>query len=80
MDSNQKNLDDPLVPLHLLLWAGQTVLTTSTCLIEMWSWTDRTEAQKYKLTAVYAPFIAYGMYPFSSQIGILSMLIDRQLL
>ncbi|KAN0067220.1 integral membrane protein [Elaphomyces granulatus] len=53
--------DDPLVPLHLILWATQTFLTTLTCLIEMWSWTDRTGTQKYNLTMIYAPYIGYAV-------------------
>ncbi|KAL2217828.1 putative integral membrane protein [Thermoascus aurantiacus ATCC 26904] len=48
--------DDPLVPLNLLVWAVQTVITTVACLAEVWSWTDRTQEQKSNLTMLYAPY------------------------
>ncbi|KAL1999415.1 hypothetical protein VTN02DRAFT_4545 [Thermoascus thermophilus] len=48
--------DDPLVPLNLLVWSVQTVVTTSACLAEVWSWSDRTHEQKSNLTKLYAPY------------------------
>lgn len=52
--------DDPMVPVHILMWSVQTFVTTSTCLAEVWEWTDRTTEQKYNITSLYAPYILLG--------------------
>ncbi|KAK2759528.1 hypothetical protein FQN54_003007 [Arachnomyces sp. PD_36] len=50
--------DDPMVPVHLLAWGVQTVITTLTCLVEAWSWTDMTSDEKLAITYLYGPYIA----------------------
>ncbi|KAI9044329.1 EXPERA domain-containing protein [Aspergillus affinis] len=52
--------DDPMVPVHLLCFGVQALVTTIVCLIEMWAWTDRTLGQKQQLSMLYAPYAAFG--------------------
>lgn len=54
--------DDPLVPLHLLIFAIQTFLTTFTCLLDMWSWSDRSHEEKVNLSWLYFPYLAFGKF------------------
>ncbi|PLN85029.1 putative integral membrane protein [Aspergillus taichungensis] len=52
--------DNPLVPIHLLVFGVQSAVTSVACLVEVWSWTDRTTDQKTNITFLYAPYIALG--------------------
>ncbi|KAE8330078.1 transmembrane protein 6/97 [Aspergillus sergii] len=52
--------DDPLVPMHLLVFGVQSFVTSSACLAEVWGWDDRTVAQKQDLTMLYAPYVMLG--------------------
>ncbi|KAK2743839.1 hypothetical protein FQN55_007059 [Onygenales sp. PD_40] len=52
--------DSPLVPIHLLLFSMQTFMTTMTCLIEAWSWADRSREQKVALSYLYAPYALFA--------------------
>ncbi|KAL4876671.1 transmembrane protein 6/97 [Aspergillus karnatakaensis] len=54
--------DDPLVPVHLLVFGFQSFLTTWTCLFEVWSWEDRTMAEKRSLSTLYGPYLALGAF------------------
>ncbi|KAL3471856.1 transmembrane protein 6/97 [Aspergillus californicus] len=54
--------DDPLVPLHLLIFGFQSFITSWTCLVEVWDWKDRTVEQKQNLTMLYAPYVALGAF------------------
>ncbi|KAI9930230.1 hypothetical protein ASPWEDRAFT_35527 [Aspergillus wentii DTO 134E9] len=54
--------DDPMVPVHLLVFGVQAFLTSLTCLVDLWSWTDRTETQKQNLTMLYIPYVVLGAY------------------
>ncbi|KAI9367287.1 transmembrane protein 6/97 [Aspergillus egyptiacus] len=54
--------DDPLVPLHLLVFGFQSFITSWTCLFEVWDWEDRTVAEKQNLTMLYAPYVALGTH------------------
>lgn len=56
------DLDHPLVPVHLLVFGVQAFITTMTSLVVVWSWTDRSVAEKQQLTMLYAPYMALGMY------------------
>lgn len=49
-----------MVPVHLLVWATQSFVTTVTCLVEAWSWVDRTTEQKRAITMLYGPYIMLG--------------------
>ncbi|KAJ5445070.1 Transmembrane protein 6/97 [Penicillium cf. griseofulvum] len=52
--------DHPLVPVHLLVFGIQAFITTLTSLVVVWSWTDRSVAEKQQLTMLYAPYMALG--------------------
>ncbi|KAL4784099.1 transmembrane protein 6/97 [Aspergillus varians] len=54
--------DDPLVPVHLLVFGFQSFLTSWTCLCEVWAWEDRTVAEKQNLTTLYGPYVALGAF------------------
>ncbi|KAL2784896.1 transmembrane protein 6/97 [Aspergillus insuetus] len=54
--------DDPLVPVHLLVFGFQSFLTSWTCLMEVWDWQDRTTAEKRNLTSLYGPYVALGAF------------------
>ena len=48
--------------MHLLVFGIQAFITTLTSLVVVWSWTDRSVAEKQQLTTLYAPYMALGMY------------------
>ncbi|KAJ5864188.1 uncharacterized protein N7529_006104 [Penicillium soppii] len=50
----------PLIRVHLLIFGIQAFITSLTCLVDVWSWTDRTVAQKQQLTMLYSPYVALG--------------------
>ncbi|KAJ5217089.1 hypothetical protein N7468_010097 [Penicillium chermesinum] len=52
--------DHPFVPVHLLGFGVQVVVTTIACLATVWSWEDRTVEEKTSLTSLYGPYIALG--------------------
>lgn len=54
--------DDPLVPLHLLLWAVQTGVTTLTCVVEAMSWEGFTGQEKGGLAQLYVPYLVLGEF------------------
>ena len=56
------------MPLHLLVWSTQTAMSTLTCLVEMLSWEDLRPSEKGKLSWLYVPYLALGMY----QVGFLA--------
>ena len=53
-------IDHPLVPVHLLIFGVQAFVTSLTCLVDVWSWVDRTAGEKVQLTYLYAPYVALG--------------------
>lgn len=50
--------DDPRVPIHLLIYAVQTAVTTSTCIADYLSWTMISDVQKLELGKLYVPYLA----------------------
>jgi hypothetical protein len=54
------NPDHPLIPVHLLIFGIQAFVTSLTCLIDVWSWPDRTTAEKQQITYLYGPYVALG--------------------
>ena len=58
---DQTCTEHPLLPVHLLIFGVQSFLTTLTCLVEVWSWPDRSVAEKQNLTSLYAPYMALGI-------------------
>jgi hypothetical protein len=54
--------DNPMVPVHLLAFGVQAFVTSLACLVEVWSWADRTVAQKRSITMLYGPYVALGAF------------------
>ena len=54
--------DDALVPLHLLVWACETALTTLTCVVEAMSWDGFSGQEKMALAQLYVPYLLLGEY------------------
>ncbi|CAG8037294.1 unnamed protein product [Penicillium salamii] len=54
--------DHVYLPIHLVIFGLQAFITSLTCLVEVWSWTDRTTAQKQQITSLYGPYVALGGY------------------
>lgn len=52
--------DHPLVPLVLLVFAVQTSVTTGTCIMDMHSWEDFSDAEKRALGGLYVPYLVFG--------------------
>ena len=48
----------PLLPIHLLIYATQTSITTLTCIAEYLSWTHLTVSDKINLGYLYVPYLA----------------------
>lgn len=73
--------DDILVPLHLLIWACETALTTLTCVVEAMSWDGLTGQEKAALAQLYVPYLLLGMYPASRWFrgGRLTRKLEQQL-
>ncbi|KAA6414499.1 MAG: Integral membrane [Lasallia pustulata] len=63
----------PLLPLHLLLFAAQTGITTLTCVVDMVSWTGTSWAVKRALGWLYGPYLAlcecFPVPPFPLDFG-----------
>jgi len=53
-----KSSDDPKLPLHLLIYAIQTAITTSTCIADYLSWNDFSNSEKIELGKLYVPYLA----------------------
>ncbi|KAL6233291.1 hypothetical protein BDW75DRAFT_232113 [Aspergillus navahoensis] len=70
--------DDPLVPVHLLIFGFQSFITSWTCLVEVWSWEDRTIGEKQNLTTLYGPYVALGAFMALDMFGrIRSSLLEK---
>lgn len=73
--------DDPLVPVHLLVFALETALTTLTCVAEYLSWADFTPEQKWNLGGLYVPYLALCESCFfvfvSELLGVCAMLMTN---
>lgn len=50
--------DDPKVPIHLLIYAVQTAITTATCIADYLSWSDFSVEEKVGLGQLYGPYLA----------------------
>ncbi|RMY04258.1 hypothetical protein D0868_07042 [Hortaea werneckii] len=55
-------LGDPKVPAHLLVFAVQTALTTSTCIADYLSWSEYSNAEKIELGKLYVPYLALSVF------------------
>ena len=54
--------DDPLVPLHLLIYAVQTALTTLTCIVDIVDWKNVPMQHKIELGKLYVPYLALSVF------------------
>ncbi|KIW06002.1 hypothetical protein, variant 1 [Verruconis gallopava] len=54
--------DAPLVPLHLLIYAVQTGVTTATCIAEALSWQGLSGSEKNALMGLYLPYLAVSIF------------------
>ena len=51
-------VDDPRLPIHLLVFATQTAITTSTCIADYMSWSSFSSNEKVELGKLYVPYMA----------------------
>ena len=49
-------IDDALIPLHLLIYATQTAVSTGACIADALTW-DISTAQKISLGQLYVPYL-----------------------
>ncbi|EMC93208.1 hypothetical protein BAUCODRAFT_230797 [Baudoinia panamericana UAMH 10762] len=54
--------DDSKLPIHLLIFAVQTAITTSTCIADYLSWSTISSAQKVELGKLYVPYLALSVF------------------
>jgi hypothetical protein len=54
------------MPLHLLVFAFETAITTMTCLSEAMSWTELSSDEKLRLGSVYGPYLAFCRSSFTT--------------
>lgn len=50
------------MPVHLLVYAVQTAVTTATCIADYLSWSEFQSAQKIELGKLYVPYLALCMF------------------
>lgn len=50
------SIDDALIPLHLLIYATQTAVSTGACIADALTW-DISTAQKISLGQLYVPYL-----------------------
>ncbi|KAF1982689.1 hypothetical protein K402DRAFT_362573 [Aulographum hederae CBS 113979] len=68
--------DDTKLPLHLLVFACQTALTTLTCIAEAMSWEGFTSEDKLNLASLYVPYFALAVFMGVDMFGRLSGKLD----
>lgn len=54
--------DDPLVPLHLLIWSIETALTTLVCVVDVLNWPGYSRDEVLALQQLYIPYFLLGGY------------------
>lgn len=57
-----RGAQNPMLPVHLLIYATQTAITTITCIAEYLSWTHLTVADKLNLGALYVPYLGLSVF------------------
>ncbi|KAK5133803.1 hypothetical protein LTR08_007232 [Meristemomyces frigidus] len=53
---------NPKLPIHLLIFAVQTAVTTSTCIADYLSWSGFSSEQKLELGKLYVPYLALSVF------------------
>ena len=54
--------DDPLVPLHLLIWSIETSLTTLVCVVDILNWPGYSREEVLALQQLYVPYFLLGKF------------------
>ncbi|KAF2098737.1 hypothetical protein NA57DRAFT_75976 [Rhizodiscina lignyota] len=54
--------DDPKLPIHLLVFAVQTGVTTFTCIADYLSWSNFRNEEKIRLGQLYVPYLALAVF------------------
>lgn len=62
-------IEDELLPLHLLIWAVETSMTTLTCTVEMWSWEGLGKQERVALMGLYVPYLLLGKFELQTFLG-----------
>ncbi|KAM0708580.1 hypothetical protein Q7P35_005232 [Cladosporium inversicolor] len=70
--------DDPRVPVHLLVYAVQTALTTATCIADYMSWSDYLNSQKIELGKLYVPYLALSVFMAVDMLGRLHAVVGER--
>jgi len=60
-------LDDPLVPVHLLIFAVQTGMSTLTCCVDFMNWSEYLANEKIALAQLYVPYLVLGKFLLLSE-------------
>ena len=63
--------DDPLVPLHLLMWSVETALTTLVCVVDVFNWPGYSGEEVLALQQLYLPYLLLGELAFENLHAIL---------
>ncbi|KAF2431560.1 hypothetical protein EJ08DRAFT_696353 [Tothia fuscella] len=64
--------DDEMVPVHLLVYAVQTALTTATCVADYLAWEGVSAEVKMGLGGLYVPYLAVSVFMGVDMFGRLS--------
>lgn len=56
--------DDPLVPLHLLVWSIEAAMSTLTCTVEAMCWEGFKKEERIALAQLYVPYLVLGRWSF----------------
>ncbi|GAB7326675.1 hypothetical protein MBLNU13_g10634t1 [Cladosporium sp. NU13] len=70
--------DDPRVPVHLLVYAVQTAITTATCIADYLSWSDYLNSQKIELGKLYVPYLALSVFMAVDMLGRLHAIVGER--
>lgn len=70
--------DDPKIPIHLLIYALQTAVTTATCIADYLSWSGYETKEKVELGKLYVPYLM--VCEFLSPSSIVDIEIDSVVL
>jgi hypothetical protein len=55
--------DDPKLPIHLLIYAVQTGITTATCISEALAWDTLSSQEKWSLAGgLYTPYLLVSVF------------------
>ncbi|KAJ9620639.1 hypothetical protein H2203_007848 [Taxawa tesnikishii (nom. ined.)] len=70
--------DDPRLPIHLLVFAVQTGMTTLTCIADYLSWSDYQNQDKIELGKLYVPYLALAVFMGVDMFGRLNAMLSKR--